>query len=140
MLVLSCACASASIFFSSPPPFNASSAQVAEHALHKRMVVGSIPTRGFLQCIVLPELLQEIQVSRPLWSLTFLFFPLIKTLSCCFQDSLPEWSKGVDSSSTSASCVGSNPTAVISISMLSQSRRACALLHCSFWCPLTTPP
>ena len=30
----------------------------------------------------------------------------------CDQDSLPEWSKGVDSSSTSASCVGSNPTAV----------------------------
>ena len=29
------------------------------------------------------------------------------------QDSLPEWSKGVDSSSTSASCVGSNPTGVI---------------------------
>ena len=29
------------------------------------------------------------------------------------QVSLPEWSKGVDSSSTSASCVGSNPTAVI---------------------------
>ena len=29
------------------------------------------------------------------------------------RDSLPEWSKGVDSSSTSASCVGSNPTAVI---------------------------
>ena len=28
------------------------------------------------------------------------------------QDSLPEWSKGVDSNSTSASCVGSNPTAV----------------------------
>ena len=28
-------------------------------------------------------------------------------------DSLPEWSKGVDSSSTSANCVGSNPTAVI---------------------------
>ena len=27
-------------------------------------------------------------------------------------DSLPEWSKGVDSSSTSASCVGSNPIAV----------------------------
>ena len=27
-------------------------------------------------------------------------------------DSLPEWSKGVDSSSTSASCVGSNLTAV----------------------------
>ena len=26
---------------------------------------------------------------------------------------MPEWSKGVDSSSTSASCVGSNPTAVI---------------------------
>ena len=30
-----------------------------------------------------------------------------------YSDSLPEWSKGVDSSSTSASCVGSNPTAVI---------------------------
>ena len=29
-------------------------------------------------------------------------------------DSLPEWSKGVDSSSTSESCVGSNPTAVTS--------------------------
>ena len=28
-------------------------------------------------------------------------------------DSLPEWSKGVDSSSTSVYCVGSNPTAVI---------------------------
>ena len=27
-------------------------------------------------------------------------------------DTLPEWSKGVDSSSTSASCVGSNPTSV----------------------------
>ena len=31
----------------------------------------------------------------------------------CVQDSLPEWSKGVDSSSTSESCVGSNPTAVM---------------------------
>ena len=28
------------------------------------------------------------------------------------QDTLPEWSKGVDSSSTSESCVGSNPTGV----------------------------
>ena len=27
-------------------------------------------------------------------------------------DTLPEWSKGVDSTSTSASCVGSNPTGV----------------------------
>ena len=27
-------------------------------------------------------------------------------------DTLPEWSKGVNSSSTSASCVGSNPTGV----------------------------
>ena len=34
---------------------------------------------------------------------------------CTFQavDTLPEWSKGVDSSSTSANCVGSNPTGVI---------------------------
>ena len=31
--------------------------------------------------------------------------------SAC-HDTLPEWSKGVDSSSTSASCVGSNPTGV----------------------------
>ena len=31
----------------------------------------------------------------------------------CWQDTFPEWSKGVDSSSTSASCVGSNPTGVI---------------------------
>jgi len=29
------------------------------------------------------------------------------------QDSLPEWSKGMGSSATSASCVGSNPTADI---------------------------
>ncbi len=29
------------------------------------------------------------------------------------RDTLPEWSKGVDSSSTSVSCVGSNPTGVI---------------------------
>ena len=28
-------------------------------------------------------------------------------------DTLPEWSKGVDSSSTSANCAGSNPTGVI---------------------------
>ena len=31
------------------------------------------------------------------------------------RDTLPEWSKGVDSSSTSASCVGSNPTGVFVI-------------------------
>ena len=35
--------------------------------------------------------------------------------SCGLKDTLPEWSKGVDSSSTSASCVGSNPTGVMSI-------------------------
>ena len=34
------------------------------------------------------------------------------------RDTLPEWSKGVDSSSTSASCVGSNPTGVTSPSSL----------------------
>ena len=32
------------------------------------------------------------------------------------EESLPEWFKGVDSSATSPSCVGSNPTAVISSS------------------------
>ena len=36
-------------------------------------------------------------------------------------DTLPEWSKGVDSSSTSASCVGSNPTGV---NCLKQSKQA----------------
>ena len=35
------------------------------------------------------------------------------TLRPVRQDTLPERSKGVDSSSTSASCVGSNPTGVI---------------------------
>ena len=30
------------------------------------------------------------------------------------QDSLPGWSKGVDSKSTSASCVGANPFALLS--------------------------
>ena len=34
-------------------------------------------------------------------------------VSCYSSDSLPEWSKGVDSSSNSVNCVGSNPTAVI---------------------------
>ena len=33
------------------------------------------------------------------------------------RDTLPEWSKGVDSSSTSASCVASNPTAVRLLSL-----------------------
>ncbi len=42
---------------------------------------------------------------------------------CSLQDSLPEWSKGVDSSSTSASCVGSNPTAVNSIYAVCNERR-----------------
>ena len=38
-------------------------------------------------------------------------------------DSLPEWSKGVDSSSTRAICVGSNPTAVIHARQLEALRR-----------------
>ena len=36
-------------------------------------------------------------------------------------DTLPEWSKGVDLSSTSASCVGSNP---IGVNCLKQSKQA----------------
>ena len=36
-------------------------------------------------------------------------------------DTLPEWSKGVDSRSNSASCVGSNPTGV---NCLKQSKQA----------------
>ena len=38
-------------------------------------------------------------------------------------DSLPEWSKGVDSSSTRAICVGSNPTAVTHARQLGTRRR-----------------
>ena len=38
-------------------------------------------------------------------------------------DSLPEWSKGVDSSSTRAICVGSNPTAVIHARQFEARRR-----------------
>jgi hypothetical protein len=37
---------------------------------------------------------------------------LTRDLHVC-QDTLPEWSEGVDSSSTSAGCMGSNPTGVI---------------------------
>jgi hypothetical protein len=50
----------------------------------------------------------------------------------CTEDSLPEWSKGVDSSSTSARCVGSNPTAVKSMhtSALFVPRRVPAY-HCA---------
>ena len=49
---------------------------------------------------------------------------------------MPEWSKGVDSSSTSASCVGSNPTAVILCkgdicSYISPQGRFRAFPHCS---------
>ena len=47
------------------------------------------------------------------------------------QDSLPEWSKGVDSSSTSASCVGSNPTAVISSVAALPGYRAREYVHSS---------
>ena len=38
---------------------------------------------------------------------------LILLVEAVNKDTLPEWSKGVDSSSTSASCAGSNPTGVI---------------------------
>jgi hypothetical protein len=50
----------------------------------------------------------------------------------CTEDSLPEWSKGVDSSSTSARCVGSNPKAVNSMhtSALFVPRRVPAY-HCA---------
>lgn len=41
-------------------------------------------------------------------------------------DTLPEWSKGVDSSSTSASCVGSNPTGVILLFAPPCVRHSCA--------------
>ena len=47
-----------------------------------------------------------------LWTGCVNEFLLVYVLGPNMHDSLPEWSKGVDSSSTSASCVGSNPTAV----------------------------
>jgi hypothetical protein len=37
--------------------------------------------------------------------------------SLASKDTLPEWSKGVDSSSTSASCMDSNPTGVILLNL-----------------------
>ena len=40
-------------------------------------------------------------------------FTMCFTMLLQVRDSLPEWSRVVDSSSTSASCVGSNPTAVM---------------------------
>ena len=49
-----------------------------------------------------------------------------------YRDSLPEWSKGVDSSSTSASCVGSNPTAVRPAwGMQPHASRSCKHMHTS---------
>ena len=47
-----------------------------------------------------------------LWTRCVHEFLLVYVPDPNMHDSLPEWSKGVDSSSTSASCVGSNPTAV----------------------------
>ena len=40
-------------------------------------------------------------------------FTMCFTMLLQVRDSLPEWSRVVDSSSTSACCVGSNPTAVM---------------------------
>ena len=51
-----------------------------------------------------------IEVRQRFW-LFSICDAMLSSATC--RDSLPEWSKGVDSSSTSASCVGSNPTAVI---------------------------
>ena len=59
-----------------------------------------------------------------------MFVRVTEQLLAALQDSLPEWSKGVDSSSTSASCVSSNPTAV-SLSFL----YAGALVPRSCKCP-----
>ena len=53
------------------------------------------------------------QVRLLAWTLLPFKSPLYGGALLCCQDTLPEWSKGVDSSSTSASCVGSNPTGVI---------------------------
>ena len=55
-------------------------------------------------------------------------------------DSLPEWSKGVDSSSTSESCVGSNPTAVImKVSQSAKRGRASALRAGNLGVPGASP-
>ena len=53
------------------------------------------------------------QVRLLAWTLLPFKSPLYGGALLCCQDTLPEWSKGVDSSSTSASCVRSNPTGVI---------------------------
>ena len=54
------------------------------------------------------------------------------------QDSLPEWSKGVDSSSTSASCVGSNPTAVRCLFRSSRFAAICSGIDRRHWWPSDT--
>ena len=70
-----------------------------------------------------------LEQTRPEWfQLAATFLVVVCLLA---QDSLPEWSKGVDSSSTSASCVGSNPTGVMSIgTVLRLSLRGAAA---TFW-------
>ncbi len=45
------------------------------------------------------------------------------------EDTLPEWSKGVDPSSTSASCVGSNPAGVNAFEWLGGNFNAESMLH-----------
>ena len=60
----------------------------------------------YLLCLLL--LFRRRRVCREKVEMMSIQMPKIKNSV----DTLPEWSKGVDSSSTSASCVGSNPTGV----------------------------
>jgi hypothetical protein len=77
---------------------------VVSHPLRMRKALGSIPSVSICQHTANARPRQGRVPEQGLTSHE------MRSGDC--QDSLPEWSKGVDSSSTSESCVGSNPTAV----------------------------
>ena len=81
---------------------------VASHPLRMRKALGSIPSVSIFEraaiaclCLGLPDKRGRCLAEEE---------PRLRREAR--QDTLPEWSKGVDSSSTSESCVGSNPTGV----------------------------
>ena len=74
-------------------------------------VPGVFVESGFSKCVAIPKYYKSARSisANVAGRHKTKFKPFRKYL----QDTLPEWSKGVDSSSTSVSCVGSNPTGVI---------------------------